>query len=76
MLQVTEIKVLENYVLFIKLSDGNEGRFDVKPYLDKGIFTELKSRQYFHLVKITFGGIMWPNQQDFSVDTILHEIRH
>jgi hypothetical protein len=75
MLQVTELQVLENYILFVKLSDGTEGEFDVKPYLDKGIFTELRSPQYFPLVKITFGGIMWPNLQDFSTDTIHQEIK-
>jgi hypothetical protein len=76
MLQVLEIRQLDDYVLFIRLSNGKEGKFDVKPYLDKGFFSELRCYTYFEKVKITFGGIMWPNQQDFSTDTIEKEIHH
>tara|TARA_B110000977_G_C10978135_1_gene455041 strand:+ start:957 stop:1127 length:171 start_codon:yes stop_codon:yes gene_type:complete len=44
--------------------------FDVAPYLDKGIFSELKDENYFKQVKVAFGSAEWPNDQDFSKDTI------
>lgn len=62
-------------ILLVKLSNGKKGSFDVKPYLDKGIFTELKDKNYFSSVKIGFGGIIWPHEQDFSADTIEYEMQ-
>ena len=65
----------DNYQILIKLSNGKEGKFDVSPYLDKGIFQELKDQNYFSQVKIVFGGIAWPHSQDFSGDTIECELK-
>jgi preprotein translocase subunit SecE len=44
--------------------------FDVSPFLDKGIFSELKDIGYFNKVRVTLGAVEWPNEQDFSKDTL------
>jgi hypothetical protein len=44
--------------------------FNASPYLDKGIFQELRSDAYFKLVKPFFGGVQWPHEQDFGPDTL------
>ncbi len=75
MLRVESIECLQDFQLKAKLSNGAEGCFDVKPYLDKGIFTELKNQEYFHSVKINFAGIFWPHGQDFSADTLEFELK-
>jgi hypothetical protein len=75
MLRVESVECLDNYHLKTRLSNGAEGLFDVTPYLDKGIFTELKNLQYFHAVKINFAGVCWPHGQDFSADTIEYELK-
>ncbi len=74
MIKVVSVEPREKYVLFIRLSNGKEGEFDVSPYLDKGIFTELKNKSYFKQARLSFNGVAWPNQQDFSPDTIEHEM--
>jgi len=61
---------MDGHKLRIHLSNGKIGIFDVSPYLDGGVFHELQDPQYFRRVKVAFGGIMWPNEQDFSADTI------
>ena len=64
---------LENFKLRLHL-DNNEVRiFDTKPYLEKGIFQELKNSHYFQQVRTFFGGVQWPNEQDFSPDTLYLE---
>ncbi|MCK4312155.1 MAG: DUF2442 domain-containing protein [Candidatus Cloacimonetes bacterium] len=75
MVKVIFVKPDKNYKLKVKLSNGKSGIFNVKPYLDKGIFKELKNREYFELVKIAFGGVVWPHEQDFSTDTIEYEMQ-
>lgn len=74
MIKVISVEPMEGYKLRIQLSDGKIGVFDVSPYLDRGVFCELRDAEYFRRVKLAFGGIMWPHEQDFSADTIEYEL--
>ena len=67
---VITVKPKNDYKLAITFDNGEQKIFDVTPFLDKGIFTELKSADYFRKVKVAFGAIQWPNEQDFSKDTL------
>lgn len=75
MVKVCNVEAKDDYILLVKLSNGKEGYFDVKPYLEKGIFKELKDKNLFNSVRLAFGGVSWPNQQDFSADTIEFEMK-
>lgn len=75
MLKVRSVQAASNYTLYVELSDGRSGVFDVKPYLNKGVFQALKDEDYFKKVKPLFCGISWPNEQDFSADTIAFEMK-
>jgi hypothetical protein len=74
-IQVLSADPIDDFRLRIRLSDSRTGVFDVSPYLDKGVFTELRDPQYFRRVKAAFGGVMWPNEQDFSPETIEYELQ-
>lgn len=73
--KVILVEPRDNYILFVKLSNGKVGEFDVSRYLDKGIFKELRDANYFKQVRPAFGGVVWPHEQDFSADTIEVEMR-
>jgi hypothetical protein len=73
--KVILVEPRDNYTLFIKLSNGKLGEFDVSGYLNKGIFKELQDSSYFKQVRLGFGGVVWPHEQDFSADTIEAEMR-
>ncbi|MCF6178722.1 MAG: DUF2442 domain-containing protein [Geopsychrobacter sp.] len=60
--------------LSIELSDGRKGTFDVSPYFEFGIFKELKNPSYFKQARAAYGGVVWPNEQDFSPETISIEL--
>ncbi len=68
--EVRSVKAVEDYKLIIEFSNDEFKEFDVAPFLDKGIFTELKNESYFKKVRVAFGSIEWPNEQDFSKDTL------
>ena len=73
MKKITRVVALENYELELEF-DSNEARtFDVKPYLDRGIFTQLKDRAYFQQVRLFLDSITWPNGQDFDPDHLYLE---
>ena len=66
---------IDDYKIEILTSSGIEGVFDVKPYLKGYAFKELENISYFRCVRTAHHGIMWPNEQDFSSDTIIWDIR-
>lgn len=75
MVKVISADHVADYKLKVVLSNGKQGIFDVAPYLDRGVFHELKDQEYFRRVKVAFGGVIWPHEQDFSAHTIEFELR-
>lgn len=73
MKKVVSAKANDDFTLDLKFNDGANKRFDVKPYLDKGIFTELRNLEYFRNIKIVFGTVQWQNEQDFAPETLYLE---
>ena len=67
---------LEGFKIDVLTSSGISGIFDVKPYLGGSAFKELTNKSYFRLVRPAHHGIMWPNEQDFSSDTIIWDIKN
>lgn len=68
--RVLTVEALENSKLRLFFENGEVKIFDASPYLDKGIFKELKDSDYFKQVKPFFGGVQWPHEQDFGPDTL------
>jgi hypothetical protein len=66
---------LAEYRIDILTSSGVAGVFDVKPYLEGCAFQELRDEAYFRQLRPAHHGIAWPHEQDFSADTIIHDIR-
>ncbi|MDR0321719.1 MAG: DUF2442 domain-containing protein, partial [Treponema sp.] len=49
-LSVNNVKALNDYELELTFENNEIKIFDVKPYLDTGIFTKLKDENYFRMV--------------------------
>ena len=73
--KVIEVAARDDFSLFLAFDNGEKKVFDVRPYLDKGIFKELQNLPYFRQVKPFFGGVQWPHEQDFGPDTLYSEAR-
>ncbi|SLM30427.1 conserved hypothetical protein [Desulfamplus magnetovallimortis] len=67
-------KPLPDYKVFVEIEDGRKGIFDVKPYLQHGLFKKLKDVNYFNKVYILFGALTWPDEQDIAPETLLDEM--
>ena len=68
--RVKDVTPNEDYTVSLVFDNGEEKVFDVSPYLDKGVFTELKDINIFKSVKPVLGSIQWKNGQDFCPDTL------
>lgn len=71
--KVVAVKANDDFSLDLKFKDGSIKRFDVKPYIGRGVFRELEDLNYFKKVRITFGTVQWPNEQDISPETLYIE---
>ena len=65
-LAIIDVKPLENYELLLTFENNEKKIFDMKPYLDKGIFSELKDEKKFRSVRVSFDSIEWCNQADLD----------
>ena len=72
---VKKVKPLSDYKIYVEMQDGKNGIFDMTPYLDHGVFKELKNINYFNQVYILFGAVTWPNEQDIAPETLIAEMK-
>lgn len=71
--KVIAVTANEDFSLDLTFNDGSVKRFDAKPYLDYELFRELKDLNYFRLVRVAFGTVEWPHEQDISPETLYLE---
>ena len=67
---VKSVRPLDDYELDVSFENGESRRFDVKPYLSRGIFVRLRDVAVFRRVRVVAGSIEWPGGLDLSYDTL------
>ena len=67
---VKKVEPKEDYQLLLTFENGEIRMFDMKPYLNVGIFKELKDIQLFNTVKTSFDTIEWANEADFDPEVL------
>ena len=72
---VTKVKPLADYRIYVETAGGKTGIFDLKPYLDHGVFRELREVSYFNQVGTLLGAVTWPHEQDIAPETLLAELQ-
>lgn len=73
--RVKEVYPLENYELRLIFANGEEKVFDIKPYLNTGVFKSLNDPQLFNTVRPFLGSIAWANNIDVDPDTLYEDSR-
>lgn len=69
-LSVIDVKPMDNYRLFLTFENNEQKIFDVSPYLEIGKFSELKNKEVFNSVKISFDSIEWSNHLDLDPEVL------
>jgi len=70
---IIDVKPQANYLLILTLKNGEKRQFDMKPYLETGIFQELKDVRLFNTVKTSFDSIEWDNEADFDPEVLYQQ---
>ncbi len=71
--RVKNVKPNPDFTLTLQFSNKKKRVFDVSPYLDKGIFKELRDKKLFNTVRPFLGSIRWKNGQDLCPDMLYME---
>lgn len=69
-LSVKEVRTLDEYKLLLTFENGEVRLFDMNPYLDKGIFKELKDVSLFKSARVSFDTVEWKNEADMDPETL------
>jgi len=72
-LGVKDVKPLSDYKLLLTFENDEKRYFDVSPYLDFGIFSELRDVSIFNAVTVKFDTIEWPNGADLDPEILYKE---
>ena len=68
---IIEVKVVKNYILYIRFEDGLAGEIDISKLVPfEGIFSNFKELAYFATVRVDkdLGTIVWDNGADLAPD--------
>jgi hypothetical protein len=71
--RVKEVKPKDDYTLILTFTNNEVKIFDMKPYLDIGIFKELRDKSNYNSVRPFLGSIQWRTGQDLCPDTLYIE---
>ena len=70
MKEIIDVKPLDDYKLLLVFKDNEKRIKDMKPYLNKGIYKDLKNKNFFNKVKIEYGTISWDGRIDLCADEL------
>lgn len=71
--RVVAVRAKNDFSLELVFENGQERIFDMKPYLQIGVFRELNNLSLFKAVKPFMGSIVWKSGQDLCPDTLYME---
>jgi len=67
---VIRVKPCDNYFLELWFDTGEHRLFDVKPYLDRGVFTRLQNIDLFRRAFVALDTVCWPGDLDIAPETL------
>ena len=67
---IVSVKPLGEYRLELSFNTNETKVFDMKPYLDTGVFRQLKDESKFRSVRISFDTVEWEGGIDFDPEVL------
>jgi hypothetical protein len=71
--ELKDVKAKSDYTLILTFHNGEIKVFDMKPYLNFGVFKELKDLNLFKKVRMSFDTVEWPNELDLDPEILYNE---
>lgn len=71
--KVRRVRALPGYKLDLTFDNGQRKQFDLSPYLDTGVFRQLRDPSTFQSARVVAGSVEWTGEIDLSYDTLYLE---
>jgi hypothetical protein len=71
--RVKSVHPTSEYTLEIVFNNEEKKKFDIRPYLNFGLFAELNDISLFLTAKVELGTVTWKNGLDICPDTLYLE---
>ncbi len=68
--RVTKVIPEAEFTLLLQFENNESRRFDMRPYLDMGVFRELRDPRLFRTARVQNGTVTWIHHQDLCPDTL------
>ncbi|MDZ4845310.1 MAG: DUF2442 domain-containing protein [Chitinophagales bacterium] len=69
-LAIKAVKPLDDYKLALTFANGERLLFDMKPYLNKGIYRQLRDVKLFSTAHVSFDTAEWDNEAYFDPEAL------
>lgn len=70
MLRVSSVVAKPDFYLALTFSNGEQRRFDMRPYLHLPVYRRLENPAYFALAQVDYGTVVWPGEIDIAPETL------
>ena len=67
---VAKVRTRPDYKIELEFNTGETRLFDVRPYLEKGVFRQLKDVSLFKQAYVAFDTVCWPGNIDIAPETL------
>jgi hypothetical protein len=67
---VVSVIAREDFSLLLEFNTGEVRVFDMRPYLDKGIFQRLRNVEAFKQAYVALDTVCWPGDLDIAPETL------
>ena len=67
---VRKVEADVDFTLIITFETGERKRFDMKPFLDTGVFKTLRDEKLFRSVHVSFNTVAWDGDIDFDPEAL------
>jgi len=67
---VRQVEADTDFTLIITFETGERKRFDMKPFLDIGVFKTLKDEKLFRSARVSFNTVAWDGDIDFDPEAL------
>ncbi len=72
---ITYVHPREDFHLELTFNTGETGVFDMRPYLEKGVFRQLREIALFKQAYVAFDTVCWPGNLDIAPETLYDRSR-
>lgn len=74
LLDVIRVEALAPYRLWLEFENREQRVFDLSPYLEIGVFRQLKDTRLFRAARVEGGTVVWPGDIDIAPETLYQEL--